>query len=159
MLTSIKEVGVQISELAKQSGVPAKTIRYYEAVGLLPLPARAGNNYRHYGPVVLERLRFIASARSLGFALSEIGDLLAARDAGETPCERVLEALDAQLATLDRRIADLLALRQDLRRLRAEGERRPRDQGVSGQCVCYLITAYRDDGAVAIERQEISDGA
>jgi MerR family copper efflux transcriptional regulator len=158
MLTSRQEVGMQISELARQSGVPAKTIRYYESVGLLPAPARAGNNYRHYDPAVLDRLRFIASARSLGFALADVGELLAARDAGDAPCERVLDALDAQLATLDRRIADLLALRDDLRHLRAEGERRPRDQGASGQCVCYLVTVYRDGGAVAIERQEVSDG-
>lgn len=149
---------MQISELARRSGVPAKTIRYYEAVGLLPAPARAGNNYRHYDPAALERLRFIASARSLGFALADVGELLAARDAGNAPCERVLDALDAQLATLDRRIADLLTLRDDLRHLRAEGERRPRDRGESGQCVCYLVTAYRDGGAVAIERQEAGDG-
>jgi DNA-binding transcriptional MerR regulator len=158
MLTLEEEVRMQIRELSQQSGVPAKTIRYYESVGLLPAPARAGNNYRHYEVTALERLRFIASARSLGFALADIGELLAARDAGDAPCERVLDALDAQLATLDRRIADLLALRDDLRYLRAEGERRPRDQGASGQCVCYLVTAYRDGGAVAIERQEAGDG-
>lgn len=145
---------MQISELARQSGVPAKTIRYYESVGLLPAPARADNNYRFYEATVLERLRFIASARSLGFALADIAELLAARDAGDAPCERVLEALDAQLATLDQRIADLLALREDLRALRVEGERRPRDQGESGRCVCYLVTAYRDGGPVAIECQE-----
>ncbi|HMQ32082.1 MAG TPA: heavy metal-responsive transcriptional regulator [Chloroflexaceae bacterium] len=148
---------MQISELSRQSGVPAKTIRYYESVGLLPVPARADNNYRHYDQTVLDRLRFIASARSLGFALADIGELLAARDAGDAPCERVLDALDTQLATLDRRIADLLALRDDLRHLCAEGEQRPRDQGESGQCVCYLVTAYRDGGSVAIERQEVGD--
>lgn len=148
---------MQISELARQSGVPAKTIRYYESVGLLSAPARADNNYRSYEAAVLERLRFIASARSLGFALADIGELLAARDAGDAPCERVLEALDAQLATLDRRIADLLALREDLRALRVEGERRPRDQGASGECVCYLVTAYGNSASVAIERQEAGD--
>lgn len=149
---------MQISDLARQSGVPAKTIRYYESVGLLPAPARADNNYRRYDPAVLERLRFIASARSLGFSLTDIGDLLTARDAGDAPCERVLEALDVQLATLDQRIADLLALREDLRALRVEGERRPRDQGESGRCVCYLVTAYRDGGSVAIKRQAAEDG-
>jgi DNA-binding transcriptional MerR regulator len=149
---------MQISELAKQSGVPAKTIRYYESIGLLPAPDRADNNYRHYTSAVLDRLRFIASARSLGFTLSDISDLLIARDSGEAPCERVLDALDAQLVSLDQRIADLLALREDLRALRAEGERRPRDMGASGECVCYLVTAYRGSGSVAIQRQEVDDG-
>jgi DNA-binding transcriptional MerR regulator len=149
---------MQISELAKQSGVPAKTIRYYESIGLLPAPDRADNNYRHYTSAILDRLRFIASARSLGFTLSDISDLLIARDSGEAPCERVLDALDAQLVSLDQHIADLLALREDLRTLRAEGERRPRDMGASGECVCYLVTAYRGSGSVAIHRQEVDDG-
>ncbi len=52
-----------IHKLAKQTGVPAKTIRYYESIGLLPRPKRAANNYRQYTPADGERLRFIASAR------------------------------------------------------------------------------------------------
>jgi DNA-binding transcriptional MerR regulator len=147
---------VQISELARRSGVPAKTIRYYEQIGLLPAPDRADNNYRHYVPATVERLRFIVSTRSLGFGLADIRALLAARDAGEAPCERVLEALEAQLATLDRRITDLLALRDNLQHLRAEGERRPRGQSASGQCVCALVAAYHVGGSV--EHQERGDG-
>ncbi|MBI3734719.1 MAG: MerR family DNA-binding transcriptional regulator, partial [Chloroflexi bacterium] len=58
-----------IHELTQQTGVPAKTIRYYESIGLLPRPHRAENNYRQYTPADGERLRFIASARSLGFSL------------------------------------------------------------------------------------------
>jgi DNA-binding transcriptional MerR regulator len=149
---------MQISELAKQSGVPAKTIRYYESIGLLPAPDRADNNYRHYTSAILDRLRFIASARSLGFTLGDISDLLIARDSGEAPCERVLDAINAQLVSLDQRIADLLALREDLRALRAEGERRPRDMGASGECICYLVTAYRGSGSVAIQRHEVDGG-
>ncbi|MCL4489294.1 MAG: MerR family transcriptional regulator [Chloroflexi bacterium] len=55
-----------IRELAQQTRVPAKTIRYYESIGLLLRPKRAANNYRQYTPADAERLRFIASAR-LGF--------------------------------------------------------------------------------------------
>jgi DNA-binding transcriptional MerR regulator len=149
---------MQISDLARQSGVPAKTIRYYESLGLLPLPARGDNNYRQYAPAALELLRFIASARHLGLALADIGALLAARDQGQVPCEQVLDALDAQLATIDRRIADLLALRNDLQRIRTVGEGLPRDRGESGRCVCYLITAYRDSGVVSIDQREGDDG-
>ena len=151
-------IGLTIGQLGKATGTAAETIRYYESIGLLPPPDRADNNYRYYTTAILDRLRFIASARSLGFGLSDIQDLLAARDTAEQPCERVLDALDAQLATLDQRIADLLALREDLRALRAEGERRPRDMGASGQCVCYLVTAYRDGESVAIQRQEVDGG-
>lgn len=153
-----EEVGMQIRELAQHSGVSAKTIRYYEALGLLPRADRRENNYRNYDRSAVERLRFIASTRSLGFTLAEIGDLLAARDRGDAPCERVLTALDAQLATLDRRIADLLTLREDLQHLRSIGEELPRDRGESGRCVCYLVTTYRESGAVAIDRRDGQDG-
>jgi hypothetical protein len=61
-----------IKELAKQTGIATKTIRYYEAIGLIPLPQRAENNYREYSSLDAERLRFVVSARSLGFSLSDI---------------------------------------------------------------------------------------
>jgi hypothetical protein len=75
-----------IHDLAKQTGVPAKTIRYYESIGLLPRPKRATNNYRQYTPADVERLRFIASARNLGFSLADVAEILAARDDGIAPC-------------------------------------------------------------------------
>jgi len=145
---------MQIRELAAQSGVAAKTIRYYESVGLLPSPARAANNYRQYRATDVERLRFIASARSLGFALTEIADILAARDQGIAPCDRVLETLDAQLATIDQHITDLLKLREDLHRLRTQGAQLPRDDVTGVACVCALVTTYRANGAASSHREE-----
>src|SRR5215212_2910266 len=100
-----------IHELAQATGVPAKTIRYYESMGLMPPPERADNNYRQYTPAAVERLRYIISARSLGFSLTDIGEFLAARDAGTLPCKRVLDSFDERILEIDRRIADLLALR------------------------------------------------
>lgn len=141
---------MQIGELAAQSGVAAKTIRYYESVGLLPPPARAANTYRQYRAADVERLRFIASARSLGFTLTEIADILAARDQGIAPCDRVLGTLDRQLATLDQRIADLLMLREDLRRIRSVGTELPRDDVAGVACVCTLVTTYRANGSTVL---------
>ncbi len=149
---------MQIREVARASGVPAKTIRYYEAIGLLPPASRAANNYRRYQAADVERLRFIASARSLGFSLGEIAEVLAARDQGVAPCNRVLGVLDERLSQLDRHIADLLALREDLRRIRAEGALLRRDDVAGEQCVCYLVKAYGDSGPVTIDREEVPDG-
>ena len=145
---------MQIGDLATQSGVTAKTIRYYESVGLLPPPQRAANNYRHYQASDVERLRFIASARSLGFALREIVEILAARDQGIAPCNRVLGTLDSQLATLDQRIADLLTLREDLYRIRTLGAELSRDDVAGVACVCALVKTYRANGAAASHRVE-----
>jgi len=146
-----------IHELAKQAGVPAKTIRYYESIGLLPNPKRAANNYRQYTPADGERLRFIASARGLSFSLADIAEILAARDEGNAPCQRVLDAIGQQLAKIDRRIADLLALRESLKQLQTEGAILPRDDVRGEHCICYLIKTYRESGQVKIERGELSD--
>ena len=146
-----------IHDLAKQTGVPAKTIRYYESIKLLPRPKRAANNYREYAPAEAERLRFIASARSLGFSLDDVAEILAARDDGLAPCQRVLDAVDRRLTDVDRRIADLLTLRDSLRQLQSEGAILPRDDVQGEHCVCYLLKAYRDSGQVIIQKGEFFD--
>jgi DNA-binding transcriptional MerR regulator len=133
-----------IQQLAKISGVPAKTIRYYESIGLLPEPERAKNNYRQYTPEAAERLRFIVSARSLGFTLADIGEFLAARDAGTLPCKRVLDSFDQRILDLDRRIADLLALRDTLTRIQRNGADLPAGKQCDELCVRNLAATNQD---------------
>ncbi|MGH2521338.1 MAG: heavy metal-responsive transcriptional regulator [Anaerolineales bacterium] len=146
-----------IHELADHTGVSTKTIRYYESIGLMPRPRRRANNYRQYTPADAERLRFIAGARKLGFTLSDIAEILAARDGGVAPCDRVLDTFDQRLAEIDRRITDLLALREALAELRREGATLPRDDVQGEHCVCYLVKTYRDSGQVSIQREVLSD--
>ena len=67
---------MKIGEVANASGVPAKTIRYYESVGLIPAATRADNGYREYAANDVQTLRFIQRARSLGFSVEAIGELL-----------------------------------------------------------------------------------
>lgn len=134
-----------IHELAQLSGVPAKTIRYYESIGLLPDPGRAANNYRQYTPEAVERLGFIVSARSLGFNLGDIGEFLVARDKGTLPCKRVLDSFDQRITDIDRRIADLLSLRDTLTRIRRDGAALPADKKCDEQCVCYLVTPNQEE--------------
>ena len=143
-----------IHELAQASGVPAKTIRYYESIGLMPNPPRAENNYRQYPPDAVERLRFIVSARSLDFSLTDIAEFLSARDEGTLPCKRVLDSIDGRIADLDRRIAGLLALRDNLSRVRADGEGLPPDKKCDDDCLCYVITTDLQSGLVTIQREE-----
>ncbi len=128
-----------IHELAQLTGVPAKTIRYYEAIGLLPKPKRAENNYRQYSEAAVERLRFIVSARSLGFSLKDIGEFLKARDANALPCQKILDSFDQKIIDIDRRIADLLALRETISRIRKDGEALPLNKKCDEQCLGYLI--------------------
>lgn len=134
-----------IREFSKRTGVPAKTIRYYESIGLLPNPKRADNNYRHYSPEAMERLRFIVSARSLGFTLNDIGEFLSARDAGTLPCKRVLDSFDDRIGEIDRRIEDLLALRDTLLQLRKQGDALPPDKQCDEDCLCSFTNIGREE--------------
>lgn len=129
---------MKIQELARRTGVSAKTIRYYESIGLMPDPQRAQNNYRQYTSEAIERLRFIVSTRSLGFNLTDINEFLTARDAGTLPCKRVLDAFDQRIADIDQRIADLLNLRDTLKRIRQEGAALPPNKQCDDQCICSL---------------------
>lgn len=142
-----------IHELAQQTGVSAKTIRYYEDIALLPMPSRHENNYRHYTDADVERLRFVARARSLGFALEDLAKILAARDAGMAPCEHVLATLVEHIEAIDRRIADMIALRDTLGQLYRAGATLPRDDITLEQCVCGLIKNY-PEGAQRPEATE-----
>jgi DNA-binding transcriptional MerR regulator len=127
-----------ISEVARRSGVPAKTLRYYEDIRLLDAPSRSESGYRNYDEGILPRLTFIRSAQAIGLSLGEIRSIIALGDDGETPCGHVLELLRRRSAETDRAIRDLRALKGELNRLveRAQGLD-PTDCHPTG--VCHLI--------------------
>jgi DNA-binding transcriptional MerR regulator len=107
-----------IGELAAACGLTPKTIRYYEALGLLPPPRRSAAGYRLYRAADREHLRFIARAKALGLTLEEIREILALRQQGQSPCAHVLALLDRKLAELDAQLRLLTALRAELAALR-----------------------------------------
>lgn len=135
-----------IHELAQVTGVSTKTIRYYESIGLMPEPERAENNYRQYTPAAVERLRYITSARSLGFSLADIGEFLSARDEGNLPCQHVMDSMDQRIADIDRRIADLLTLREALNRFRSIGASLPPSKKCDESCTDYMVVRVQEHG-------------
>ena len=96
-----------IGIIAKHAGVPIKTIRYYEEVGLLPKPARTTSRYRLYAPKIVDRLQFIKKAQSLGLRLEDIKEILELADRGRCPCGHVQRLLKFRLRELNQKIADL----------------------------------------------------
>lgn len=109
---------MRIGELAARAGLTAKTIRFYEQAGVLPDPKRRPSGYRDYDDAALARLRFVKAAQAAGLTLAEIREVIAVRDRNGPPCHHVTDLLDAHAADLDRRIAGLTALREEVRRLR-----------------------------------------
>jgi Cd(II)/Pb(II)-responsive transcriptional regulator len=137
---------MKIGELARRTGCPVETIRYYEREGLLPEPARSGGNYRLYGPAHLERLTFIRNCRALEMSLGEIGQLLGIKDQGGQDCGEVNALLEEHIGHVGERIAtlqllqgQLVALREQCRQILAvpdcailKGLSAPSDNGPGG---------------------------
>jgi DNA-binding transcriptional MerR regulator len=128
----------QIKELSVRTGVPAKTIRYYEEIGLLPPSRRADNGFRLYDDTDVERLRFIGRARALDFALDEIAEILAFRERNQPPCRYVMDLMHDQIDHISVRIRDLEQLRDELASLYQAGQHLPEDVSMR-TCVCHLI--------------------
>ncbi len=118
---------MNIGALAKTTGIAAKTIRYYESVGLLAAPARSEGNYRVYGERDEATLRFVQRARHLGFSIKEVGDLVALwRDQHRASAD-VRALATAHLGEIERKLGELEAMRATLRHLirRCHGDTRP----------------------------------
>jgi len=110
---------VRIGEVADRSGVPAKTIRFWENQHLLPLPARTPAGYRDYGPAVLERLAFIRHSQAAGLTLDHIRQVLDVRDSGQLPCIHVTGLISRRLGEVEARLAELTRARDQLAALAA----------------------------------------
>lgn len=109
-----KALPLQIGELARRSGVPVKTLRYYADLGLLPTAGRSHGGFRLFETDALQRLSFIRRLKHLGLSLEEIRDCLASHDQGRLPCDDIQRQLTRQIERVDAQLRDLQLLRQEL---------------------------------------------
>ena len=117
---------MNIGTAARQSGLPPKTIRYYEEIGLITVD-RAANGYRDYSSEDVHRLRFVQRSRSLGFSIEECRQLLSLYTDRERASADVKAIATEKLDEIDRKIAELRGLRQMLGHLveTCHGDDRP----------------------------------
>ncbi|MCB1599562.1 MAG: helix-turn-helix domain-containing protein [Lysobacterales bacterium] len=127
---------MKISDAAAASGCHLETIRYYERVGLLPPPARTPGRYRQYGDADVERLRFVARGRELGFSLDEIRSLLRLAKDPVMSCGEVDQIARQHLEDIRLRI-------NDLKRMAVELERTINSCGGGQRGVCTILDALR----------------
>lgn len=125
----------QIGSIAKESGVPIKTIRYYEELGLLQAIGRTEGGYRLFAPNVFTRLSFIKRAQSLGLSLAEIKEFLDVHDQGSLPCDHVRVKLQNKMVDIDRQIQQLQILKSELQGLLSESTIPERSDAV----ICPII--------------------
>lgn len=117
---------MNIGDAAERSGLPAKTIRYYEDIHLLK-PARGGNGYRDYSTEDVHRLKFLQRARGLGFSVEECRQLLSLYGDKHRESADVKHLAETKLVEIDRKIAELNGLRKTLQHLVhcCHGDERP----------------------------------
>lgn len=138
----------RIAEAAALVGVPTTTLRYYEDIGLVAGPSRDPNGYRTYGDDDVARLRFVATAKSLGIPLAEVRELAAAQDVEDctTVAHQMVEAVARRITDTQRRIGELAALAAQLQQVSARLAEAP-DAGPCGpDCPC--LTASLDASGV-----------
>jgi Cu(I)-responsive transcriptional regulator len=108
---------MNIGAAATATGVSAKMIRHYEAIGLLRAAARRANAYRDYGEHEIHELRFVRRARRLGFSIDEIAALLALWRDKERPSRKVRKIALSRVEDLEMRIVEMQAMAATLRKL------------------------------------------
>ncbi len=128
-----------IGDLSAQSGVKVPTIRYYEQIGLIAAPARTEGNQRRYGSAELNRLRFIAHARDMGFAMDSLKSMLSLSTRKDAPCAKVDAIVEQHLAEVDQRIKQLTRLRGELAGMLSGGH-----HGTVGECRVVEVLSDHD---------------
>ncbi len=117
---------MNIGEVADRSGIPPKTIRYYEDIGLVR-PQRSGNGYRAFRETDLHKLAFLGRARALGFSIEDCRTLLSLYEDESRESAQVKAVAEEHLTAIDEKIAQLKGMRETLSQLveACHGDHRP----------------------------------
>ena len=139
---------MNIGDVSERSGLPVKTIRYYEDIGLVR-PDRSANGYRQFDEIELHKLRFVGRARSLGFGLEACRELLSLYQDGARSPDQVRAIASRHLRCMEQKLAGLQSVTRTLQDLVASCER-------AGRPDCPILedladmSEHQDSGADAV---------
>lgn len=137
---------MKVSDIAREAGVTAETVRHYTREKLLSPTRNPDNGYHLYNACDLERLRFVQRARTLGFSINEIRDILDHADEGDSPCPMVRDLLAQRLPQIQQRIRELQALAERIEQAMDSWQHMP-DGTPNGHSICRLIEHAPTDPA------------
>ena len=137
---------MNIGQAAEASGVSAKMIRHYEAVGLVPAPNRTESGYRQYTDNEVLTLHFIRRSRDLGFSIQQIGELVGLWHDRKRPSRQVKALAQAHIQELETKAQELLAMKAALQHLVhcCHGDDRPD---------CPILQTLEDEAAPALPKR------
>lgn len=132
---------MQVKELAETFGVKKDTVRYYTRVGLLRPSKSFENGYKVYSAAEQSRLRFILSARDLGFSIDDIKQIFSESDEGKTPCPTVRILIEKRLQETEQRFIEMAKLRDRMRTAMETWDHKP-DKAPCNKIICHLIEDF-----------------
>ena len=130
--------GARVGEFSAETGVPIRTIRYYEDIGVLAAPARIESGYRDYHDDVPDRLRFVKASQKAGLTLNEIRGIFREREEGEAPCGHVAQLIGRKLADVAEQWEAPQLTKREMERLAARAERLDPQQ-CRPKSICHII--------------------
>ncbi len=135
---------MRVNQLATELNVTADTVRYYTRIGLLTPSRNPENRYKEYSEQDRTRLRFILSARQLGFSVEDITQILGVADQGQSPCPLVRRLIDQRLHETEQRFQETLQLRERMLAAVGDWNRLP-DCAPTGHMICHLIEQFAEE--------------
>ncbi len=138
--------GILIGELAKLSGLPIDTIRFYERKGLLKSPLRSEGGFRLFSDQDVSRLKFVQRAQALGFSLGEVRDLLILRDEDTEPCSHVRNLLESKLEIVRHKMAEMRRLEGELKDALGKCNREMKKRPASHGKICPVLEEIGPNG-------------
>lgn len=132
---------MKVSQLAQEFGLTADAVRFYTREGLLNPVKRQSNGYYEYNDRERRRLRFIVSARQLGFSLADIREILGVANTGKSPCPRVRRLIDQRLHDTEMQFEHTVLLHRQMQAAVEAWNRKP-DKAPTGQMICHLVEEF-----------------
>ena len=132
---------MKVNELARLVGVTADTVRFYTRIHILHPTKNQANGYKEYSRDDVNRLRFVLSARHLGFSVEDIEQILGHADNKQSPCPTVRRLIEQRLEETEQRLAESLRLRDRMQQAVTEWRKKP-DKVPTGNTICHLIEDF-----------------
>tara|TARA_R110000772_G_scaffold171136_2_gene283146 strand:- start:504 stop:902 length:399 start_codon:yes stop_codon:yes gene_type:complete len=132
---------MRVNQVAENLQISVGTVRYYTRIGFIKPGKNSSNGYKTYSQADVQRLRFIITARQLGFTVEDIGEILGEAAKGKTACPLVRKLIEHRLAEIEMRFAETQILLKRMKAALRDWEGKP-DKSPTGHMICHLIEEF-----------------
>lgn len=136
---------MRVNQVADKLKITPDTVRFYTRKGYLKPIKESESGYKNFNDKDVQRLRFIISARQLGFTVEEIGKFIFEAEKGKSPCPLVRNLIKEHLTETEHRFQEMLTLRARMKSAIKNWEGQP-DKEPTGNMICHLIENFSEEG-------------